>query len=623
MTSPNGHIQSLLQEGAQCQMRGDSAGALARFGQVLARDPRQPDALLRSGMLALATRDAAGAARHLEQLVRVQPHMPDAHHALGKARQAQGRMDDAASCYRKALSLSAEHAPSLAGLGALMAAAGKPAEALDLLQRAVALEPGNPESRFHLGLLLQQLNRVSEAIAAFDQAVALVPDNPMLLGMLARLLVSDRQYSKALAVIQRWVQAQPGSADPLVLRGVALTNLQQVDEAQAAFEQASALEPGNTGVRVGLCNVHRLKGEFATAFGFIEPLLHADKLETRVVKTFAALAPSIDRTEDAVRLVEKALEAPALNAYDRHALCFQAGGLYDKLGDYDRAFAMYRDGNRPSRYSPEAFDELVDRTIHAFDTPGFPAFARAAYRTERPVLVVGMPRSGTSLVEQILASHPRVAGAGEMPDIMNMPAALDRMGGGSAYPEGLSAHGVDHLDHLARHYDAALAQVAPEADRVTDKMPHNFLYLGLVNLLLPQARVIHIRRDPVDTCLSNYFQDFASDFLGYANDLTLLGRHYRQYERLMAQWRTVLDVPFLEVQYEELVADQERESRRMIDFIGLEWDDACLSFHTTKRTVSTASFAQVRNPIYTKSVERWRRYEKHLGPLFDALGITP
>jgi Flp pilus assembly protein TadD len=508
----------------------------------------------------------------------------------------------------------------------MLAARGDAPEALDLLRRAVAQEPGNAETHIHLGLLLQQLSRVGEAIAAFETAVSLMPDNPTLLAMLARLLVTDRRYGKALDIAGRWARVEPNRADPLVLSGVSLMNLTQVDEAHAAFERGRAIDPANPGVLVGLCNVHRLKGDFIKAFGFIEPLLESRKPETRVVKTYAALAASIDRTEDAVGRVEEALAAGEMNDYDRRSLCFLAGGLYDKLGDYDRAFEMYREGNGPTgnRYSPEAFEDRVARTMRTFDAPGFPSLPRAAYRTRRPVLIVGMPRSGTSLVEQILASHPQIVGAGEVPDIMNMPATLDRMCvPGAGYPECLAGRSVADMDQLARSYDDTLARVAPEAERVTDKMPHNFLYLGLVNLLLPEARVIHIRRDPVDTCLSNYFQDFASDFLAYSNDLTHLGRHYREYERLMAHWRKVLDLPLLEVQYEELVADQERVSRQMIDFIGLQWDDACLDFHNTKRTVSTASYAQVRNPMYNKSVQRWRRYEKHLGPLLDRLGITP
>jgi len=324
-------------------------------------------------------------------------------------------------------------------------------------------------------------------------------------------------------------------------------------------------------------------------------------------------------------MVEEAITREDATAPDLRMLYFFAGELNDKVGNHDRAFEMYNQGNAisfGSDYMPEVFEARIDAAIRVFGKRGFPGLPRARHRIRRPILIVGMPRSGTSLLEQIIASHPRVAGAGECQDIMNMPGRMLRMSPSrTPYPDCVPDLTDDDMDQLVRDYDQTLARVDPKADRVTDKMPHNFLHLGLINLLMPEARVIHIQRDPVDTCVSNYFQDFASSFLAYARDLAHLGHHYRQYERLMAHWRTVLDMPFMEVRYEDLVADQERVSRQVIDFVGLEWDDACLSFHKTKRTVSTASYAQVRNPIYTKSVERWRRYEKHLGPLLDALGI--
>jgi hypothetical protein len=232
-----------------------------------------------------------------------------------------------------------------------------------------------------------------------------------------------------------------------------------------------------------------------------------------------------------------------------------------------------------------------------------------------------MPRSGTSLVEQILSTHPGVYGAGELTAIDQFARHLGDATG-DAYPQ--SALHLDQatIDAAARQYLAALQDLAPSAIRVTDKMPGNFLHLGLIQLLFPGARVIHCRRDPLDTCLSCYFQQF-NQGQTFSYDLSDLGHHYRQYQRLMRHWQSVISLPMLDVHYEDLVADQEAMSRKMLEFCGLDWTDECMRFYESKRYVATASYDQVRQPIYHKSVGRWRHYERYLGPLKTALGDLP
>jgi hypothetical protein len=235
------------------------------------------------------------------------------------------------------------------------------------------------------------------------------------------------------------------------------------------------------------------------------------------------------------------------------------------------------------------------------------------------VFIVGMVRSGTSLVEQILSSHPDVHGAGELPDIIQITNGLqDFLGASAPYPECLSLLKQEHLDALAQHYLEHLKQISPDARRVVDKMPGNFMHLGLIEMLFPEARVIHCMRDPVDTCLSAYFQDFSRSH-PYAYDLSNLGAFYRAYLKVMAHWRKILRLPLFELQYEDLIANQEQVSRALIEFCGLEWDDRCLQFHETQRFVGTASYDQVNRPLYKQSVARWKRYERHLGPLLAAL----
>ena len=230
-----------------------------------------------------------------------------------------------------------------------------------------------------------------------------------------------------------------------------------------------------------------------------------------------------------------------------------------------------------------------------------------------------MPRSGTTLVEQILASHPAVAGGGELATLMTIASQFNAAGqGGLPYPEGVRAIRVDQAEQMAQRYLDHLDRISKSALRVTDKQPFNFTHLGLAQLLFPAATFIHCQRDPMDTCLSCYFVSFADSF-GFASDLGTLGRYYRQYSRLMAHWEDVLPRPVLTVEYEALVTNLESVARGLVAHCGLSWDDRCLRFYETERSVRTPSRWQVRQPIYADSIGRWRRYERHLGPLMAAL----
>jgi hypothetical protein len=227
-----------------------------------------------------------------------------------------------------------------------------------------------------------------------------------------------------------------------------------------------------------------------------------------------------------------------------------------------------------------------------------------------------MPRSGTTLTEQIASSHSRVGGAGELRTLGDL---MRRLAGRGGYAEALAGLTRGQSRDLARNYLEALRQIGGPGERITDKMPHNFEDLGLIALLFPNARVVHCMRDPLDTCLSCFTHHFSENH-GYNTDLSVLGQYYREYRRIMQHWREVLPLRMLDFSYEALIADQEGKSRELIAFLGLEWEDACLAFHANDRLVSTPSRWQVRQPIYTSSVKGWKKYEKHLGPLFEALG---
>jgi tetratricopeptide (TPR) repeat protein len=300
------------------------------------------------------------------------------------------------------------------------------------------------------------------------------------------------------------------------------------------------------------------------------------------------------------------------------ALHYALGKYFDDLQQYDKAFQQYQRANELKkqffeRYHPEQLTAIVDELIRIYSRDWLEQARPYGTASSRPVFVFGLPRSGTSLAEQILASHPQVFGAGELMFWTNASNGYQAMLRRATVPVELP------LQQFAQDYLQLLERLSPDAQRVIDKMPGNFMHLGLLHAALPQARMIHMRRDPIDTCLSIYFQNFSS-VIAYANDLHDLAHYYQQYRRIMQHWQAVLPPgQVLEVSYEALVADQEGSTRRMLEFVGLPWDARCLEFQQNSRSVVTSSRWQVRQKITTGSVARWQRYQQHLGPLMSLL----
>ena len=304
-------------------------------------------------------------------------------------------------------------------------------------------------------------------------------------------------------------------------------------------------------------------------------------------------------------------------------LSYIAGQIAEAAGDYDEAFGHFAGAKK---LSATVFDMASEKQAfgtlkRVFTTSFFEQRKKFGSKSTRPIFVVGMPRSGTTLTEQVISRHPQAAAAGELGDMSRIAGSLGfEKGDAKIFIQRLSKLRPADVDALAKRYLAVLDRVSDTAQMVIDKMPHNFLHLGLIALLFPNARIIHCRRDPLDNCVSCFTTQLKDQLHSYAIDLGTLGEYYREYVSLMAHWREVLPVPIYELDYEQLIESPERETRRLIDFVGLPWDPACLSPHESGQAVRTLSRMQVRQPIYRTSVGRWRHYEKHLAPLKAALG---
>lgn len=394
-----------------------------------------------------------------------------------------------------------------------------------------------------------------------------------------------------------------------------------VEAAHASVSRALEIDPDNVQAAIALSDLLQKQGRIDEAHSALEKVIEADgPPPPMAAAALANLAPHIGREAEAVEALRASLRA-SLRAVEsapavRSTLLFTLGALLDRMGRYDEAFEAYAGGNRlrATRFDAIANAKLMSQIAEAWPMERVASLPPAETVHETPVFIVGMPRSGTSLTEQILAAHPDVFGAGERREFGLTVRNLI----GANLEEGMQSLTKEKFETEAARYAEALQALAPQAKRITDKALTNFMHLGLISKTFPGAPVIHCVRDPMDTCLSCYFQNFRGT-IPYAYDLEQLGAYYRQYERLMAHWKTVLDLNMLEVRYEDMVADQEATSRWIVEFLGLPWDDACLRFHESGRVTVTSSNEQVRRPIFSSSVGRAKNYEAHLGPLREAL----
>jgi tetratricopeptide (TPR) repeat protein len=495
---------------------------------------------------------------------------------LGKACLLTGRLTEAVQCLKRATTIAPKAPVAWHDLGQALDATGDVDGAIAAHRRAVELQPTLAVAHARIGDLLHGQGKRDEALRAYDRAFEVSPESTV--GRLcgAKALTIRERPAEATRLLGKLLARDDSSAEAHAVLGLLHSEAGRFDEAAASFERSLALAPLQATAHHGLVSSRKLT---------------------------AADRPIVDR-------ILKRLEGPPMPPAQEMTLHFAAGKALDDMKDHASAIVQFDAANRIRRalapFDREAFRRLIDRIIERFTRSFFEAHAAWGAEDETPVLVIGMPRSGTTLIERIVSSHPSVAGGGELPFWNeHAPALVD------AEPSSIaSAAGAVRAGYLD-----VLRRIGPDAARVTDKMPFNFLWAGLIHVLLPRARFVHCRRHPIDTCLSIYQTQFAHNW-GFASDRADLAFYYRQYLRLMDHWRAVLPPDRLcDVVYEDATAEPEPTARRLVDFCGLPWDPACLAPERNEDSIRTASRWQARQPIYRTSVERWRKYEPWLGEL--------
>lgn len=618
-----GQPDAVLLLAAAIRRQGDAAGAAALLQPLADDGASRADIYQELGLACASLGRAEEAVRHLEAAVARNPQLSAAWRALGDQHTAAGRGEAADAAYAQSIRAAtsdpellraadalvanrlAEAEPILRArlkraptdiaairmLAELAARLGRYGDAEKLLTRALDLSPGFRPARHNLALVLHRQGRALEAIGHIDALLADDPHNAGLANLKAAALGRLGEFGEAIELYDEVLARHGNQPKVWMSYGHALKTLGRQADSVSAYRRSIALQPGLGEAWWSLANLKRV------AF----------------------------TGED--REAMRAALAGELGEEDRFHLHFALGKAEEDAGEYAASFASYAEGNRlraaQLRYVPEDIESHVARSTALFTPAFFAARAGQGCPAPDPIFILGMPRAGSTLLEQILSAHPQVEGTMELPDI---PQLATRLGGRklrnaeSAYPEALADLSAQELADLGEEYLAATRiQRKTDAPRFIDKMPNNWLHAGLIRLILPNAKIIDARRHPLACGFSNFKQHFARG-QAFSYSLETMGRYYRAYTDQMAHFDAASPGAVLRVHYEAVVADLEGEVRRMLDYLGLPFDPACLAYHESGRAVRTASSEQVREPIFTSGLDQWRHFDPWLAPLKAALG---
>lgn len=570
---------------------GQTSQAAHICEKILKDQPNDPAALHALGLTHYMARRYGRAVEYMSQAIVIDGSNPQYLCNLGEALRRDHKLDAAKTTFEKALDIKPEYLLAHLGLANTFRDQKRRPEAIARYRLALALNPAFAEAYHYLGVMFAEQDRTSEAIAYLRKAVSLKP-----------------KYVEAHLVLSQALDADG-----------------QIEEAIESYRDLIRRSPNLTAAHNNLANLLKTKGDLDGAILHYKRAIEINPNNVQARYNLSRAGKAREEGLDAPEL-EEMLKSAKLEPIERSNVHFTLGKIYDDLERHAEAFEHFRLGNdfdeRSMPFDTTGHAKSIDKMISVFSKNFFGRRQGFGCDSQTPIFILGMPRSGTTLLEQVLATHPKVYGAGELDQISNLVNAISaECPGAASYPE--CANDLDAMTacRLGDSYSNYVRRLGGGAQFVTDKMPGNFMHIGFISLFLPNAKIIHSRRNPLDTCLSCYFQHFTNP-MPFSMSLESLGHYYRGYQRLMAHWEKVLPGKILTVDYEDMVQKHEETVRKVISFCGLDWDPKCLQFHETERAVKTASTWQVRQPLYQTSVGRWKHYEHQLEPLIKMLGST-
>lgn len=606
--------------------------ARAEFERALASDSKDPDALIGIARLRRVAGEAQQALELAREALELRPGFGEAYLEAGEAALALGNPEQALPYCRHAVEAAPRSAQAHLALGTALLGFGAPQDAEHHYRRALAIAPNAPTVLIALGRFFEEQNRLDAAQENYQAAFEADPENALATSHLGNLALRQRKPTDALRHFESAVKLQPSVAAAHNNLAAALNELGRHQEAAKSCREAIALNPNLPEAHYNLGAIFQTLGDLDEARRCYERALELNPNLVPAIFSLSNLAP---QAAGALTLalagvaggvlptVEALLASEKIGADAKVQLHFARVRIHDQRGEHDAAFAAAVAGNAIEaarrRYDGQAFERLVGGIKGTFTVDFFAKRNAYGSPSEEPIFIIGMPRSGTTLVEQVLASHPQVFGAGELALLPQLAAGLRRWSRARHdFPQGAADLYEPEVLRLAGAYRRHTRELAGSSRRVTDKMTSNLFYLGLAALMFPRAKVIFCRRDPIDLFISGYFMLFRNP-IPYTTDQRNFAHFYNLQEALLAHWRQVLPLQILELEYEALVADQEANTRQLLQYCGLEWDPRCLDFHLTERPIRTGSDTQVRRPLYRTSVGRAAPYRKHLQELEAAL----
>ena len=582
------------------------------------------------------------------------PDYPRPHEILGELFMGQDKAEEAVEAFRRAMELDPTRANTHMKLGIALLKLGRAEEAEKAIEESKRLNPNR--ELIARAAELEQNGDSAAAEKIYRQILTQDPDNVEALRLLAAVAASHHYYGDAEIFLQRAVDCAPDFVraradlisvqlerdkfdeaiknaerliriddklpDSYLLLGNAYGSAGRYEEAIGAYEKALERAPGHRGAFSGLGNMLKTVGQYEGAVAAYRACIQHNPKNAEAYWSLANLKTFRFEVHE-VMAMETLLEQEGLPAEASVQLCNALGLEYENRRDYDRAFKYFERGNsvqrQSKRYDAVETEMLHDRLIEIFSGEYLAQHADSGDPDRSPILIVGLPRSGSTLIEQILASHSQVEGTHELGDLgritQNIPRDFEV---GERYPDVILELDAKAFAELGALYVSRTRRHRAGRAHFVDKNPNNFVHIGLLHLILPNAKIIDARRHPLDSCFGSYKQLFAQG-QPFSYDLVELGEYYLQYRRLMVHWHDVLPGSVLEVRYEDVVANLEHEVQRILEYCNLPWEDNCLRFHETERAVKTASSEQVRQPIYSSSVNLWRKYETQLGELIEIL----